>query len=290
MRMIGHVTGEASAKLFSDYLSSLEIKTSTEPDSDGQWAVWIYSEDQVEAGKKYLADYLAHPSDPKFVRGAKQGEQIQDKQREEEAKLADRVYTRDNIWPNVAIGGVTLALILICVALSLYTGFSTNPVPKLHMLLISEFIRPALPEIQQGEVWRLITPIFIHFGLLHIVFNMLMLKDLGTMIEVRRGTLTLITLVIVFGIVSNLTQYFYKGPGFGGMSGVLYGLFGYIWMRSRWDPGSGLFLSQQSVSVMLIWFVLCAVGIVPGVANGAHAGGLAAGVVWGALPKLWTRD
>ncbi len=74
MRLIGHVTGETDARMFSDYLSSLEIKSSIEPDAESKWAVWIYSEDQVDAGKQHLADYLAHPSDPKFALGARRGE------------------------------------------------------------------------------------------------------------------------------------------------------------------------------------------------------------------------
>jgi GlpG protein len=146
-----------------------------------------------------------------------------------------------------------------------------------------------LPEVRHGEVWRLITPIFVHFGILHIVFNMLMLKDLGTMIEVRRGGWSLIGMVIGFGIASNLLQYWYNGPAFGGMSGVLYGLFGYVWMRGRWDPSSGLYLPQQVVMSMMIWFVLCAVNIIPNVANAAHAGGLMAGIIWGLVPRIWTR-
>lgn len=290
MRMIGHVTGEQGAQLFSDYLSSLEIKSSTEPDSDGKWAIWIYSEDQIEVGKQHLAEFLAHPNDPKFAVGARQGQQVQKSEDKAEAKLGERVYTRDTIWPNVFVGHVTLALILICAALSLYTGFSTNPFLKLHALFISEYVHPVLPEIREGQLWRLITPIFVHYGILHILFNMMVLKDLGTMIEIRRGGWKLIALVIAFAIPSNLLQYVYGGPGFAGMSGVLYGLFGYIWMRGRWDPGSGLYLPQQSVASMMIWFALCAVGVIPNVANAAHAGGLIAGIVWGMLPKLWTRN
>lgn len=290
MRLIGHVTGEANAQLFSGYLSSLEIKSSIEPDAENKWAIWIYSEDQVDAGKQHLADYLAHPSDPKFALGARQGEKVQSHEREAEAKLGERVYTRETIFrSNASVGAITLALIVICAGLSAYTMFSSMPFAKLHSLFISEYFSPRLPEIRHGQVWRLVTPIFVHFGILHILFNMLMLKDLGTMIEVRRGSWALLGMVIGFGIVSNLVQYYYKGPGFGGMSGVLYGLFGYIWMRGRWDPSSGLFLPQQVVVSMMIWFVLCAVNIIPNVANGAHAGGLMAGIVWGMLPLIWAR-
>src|SRR3954465_3360821 len=98
MRLIGHVTGEASAQLFSDYLSSLEIRSSIDPDTENKWAVWIYSEDQVEAGKQHLADYLAHPSDPKFSVGARQGTKVQSKERAEAEKLGERVYTRETLF------------------------------------------------------------------------------------------------------------------------------------------------------------------------------------------------
>ena len=304
MRLIGHVTGEANAQIFSDYLSSMEIKSSVDHDSDDKWAIWIYSEDQVEAGKKHLADYLAHPSDPKYLQGARRVEQVQSREREAEAKLSERVFTRETIFrSNMAVGPVTLALILISVAVFLYGGFSPSSVfAKLHSLFMSEqyfasFLKHTqfsqyvtfLPEVQQGQVWRLITPIFVHFGILHIAFNMLMLKDLGTLIEVRRGSWAFLGMVIGFGIASNILQYWYKGPDFGGMSGVLYGLFGYAWMRGRWDPASGLSLHQQTVAGLLIWFVLCVVGVIPNVANAEHAGGLIAGMIWGVLPMLWTH-
>ena len=135
-----------------------------------------------------------------------------------------------------------------------------------------------------GQVWRLITPIFIHFGPLHLLFNMLWLRDLGAMIEIRQGMLKLALLVVVLGVASNLGQYAIGGPYFGGMSGVLYGLFGYIWLRGHCDPASGLALSSTIVWMMMIWFFLCLFGIIENVANGTHVVGLVLGVLWGAAP------
>ena len=134
-------------------------------------------------------------------------------------------------------------------------------------------------EVRQGQVWRLITPIFIHFGLLHILFNLWWLKDLGSMVEACQSKRQLLLLVVVIGIASNLGQYFWAGPGFGGMSGVVYGLLGYIWIRGKLDPGSGLFLNQVSLIIMLAWFFACLVGVIPHVANGTHVVGLVGGVL-----------
>jgi len=73
------------------------------------------------------------------------------------------------------------------------------------------------------------------------------------------------------------------GPLFGGISGVAFGLFGYIWMKARFDPGSGFFLHRQAVMMMMVWFVICLLGIIPRVANTAHTVGLLVGVIWGYL-------
>ena len=65
------------------------------------------------------------------------------------------------------------------------------------------------------------------------------------------------------------------------MSGVVYGLLGYIWMRGKFDPGSGLYLHPSTVTMMIIWFFACFTPIIPNVANAAHAAGLVIGIAWG---------
>ena len=95
-----------------------------------------------------------------------------------------------------------------------------------------------LPEVAHGEVWRLITPIFLHFHFLHIFFNMMWLFDLGSMVEARESTWKLLLLVLFIGVISNLGSDYAKGPAFGGMSGVIYGLLGYVWMKGKFDPAS----------------------------------------------------
>jgi len=132
----------------------------------------------------------------------------------------------------------------------------------------------------------LVTPIFLHFGIIHIFFNMLWLRDLGSMIEARQGSWWLLLLVIVFGVFSNLAQYLSYGGEFGGMSGVVYGLFGYVWIRGKLDPTSGLFLHQNIVVMMLVWLVVCMFGVFGAVANAAHAGGLLIGMAWGWFSSL----
>lgn len=176
----------------------------------------------------------------------------------------------------------TIALIAISVALTLYIELGANE-EALRPLLISDPAAGFLGSIAQGEVWRLVTPMFIHFGILHIAFNMMWLWDLGRAIEGRQGPRFLALFVFTAGIAANLAQYLITGsPYFGGMSGVVYGLLGYLWMRG---PSLGIHLHQSTVIMMLVWYVLCWTGLVGPIANWAHTGGLLIGVAWGYLGR-----
>jgi len=139
-------------------------------------------------------------------------------------------------------------------------------------------------DVLSGEVWRLVTPIFLHFGLLHLVFNLSWLWVFGAILERSGGGLRFALMVLVVGVLSNVLQYVATAsPSFGGMSGVIYGLFGYLWMRGRFDPSSGYTLPGSTVMILLGWYVICFTGLVGPVANGAHTGGLVTGALWGYL-------
>jgi GlpG protein len=294
MRVIGRLNSESNAKILGDYLTCLDIRNSVEPEQDGQWAVWVFSEDQLEAGNQALTEFVANPNDPKFRRASAKAGAIRQREEREKSEFAKRVLTPDTMWGGYGLGPLTVALMGACIALALVAGFPPVDAVRLadepfyrHLymtLLKSEF--GFLPEVRHGEVWRLITPIFIHMGLPHLLFNMLWLKGLGSMIEARQGTFKLLLVVLVIGVGSNLGQDLVGGPAFGGMSGVLYGLFGFIWMRGKLDPASGLRLNQADVVMMVGWFFLCLFHIIPHVANGAHGVGLAMGMIWGAAPPL----
>lgn len=186
----------------------------------------------------------------------------------------------DNIKKIIQFSPVTLILIAISgfVALISRLGASTD---VLQMLTISRYSHIGLGDVMSGQVWRLITPIFIHFGPLHLLFNMMWVWDLGRLIEVKKGARFYLCFIGVVGITSNLAQYLMTDYAlFGGMSGVVYGLFAYVWIRGRVDRSFGAGLHKSTVNMMLIWFVLCWTGLLGPIANWAHTMGLLAGALW----------
>jgi len=291
MRLIGYLSNEAEAKQFVDFLYSQGIDSHTDPASDGRWEVWIIDDVNVETARPLLGRFSLSPDDPVFQQAARAARQ---RQRDEKKQAPKRVRFVDGrtifYTPPVPIGHLSIILIVISVVVAVVTNLGENdqriqPIAITQYVADGHYVVPTtpLPEIRHGQIWRLFTPMFIHFGILHLFFNMLWLRDLGSMIEARKSSWMLLLLVLVFAGASNIAQYVQSGPIFGGMSGVVYGLFGYMWMQSKFNPASGLSLQPQTVTMMIAWFFLCLTGLMGPIANTAHAVGGVAGILWGYL-------
>ena len=172
--------------------------------------------------------------------------------------------------------------------------------PVVSMLVIASIIGAAIASmggpllssllfggISENQYWRLLTPIFLHFGLVHLAFNLLWLAILGSRIEQLFGSMHLLLLVIATGVFSNMIQVGWSGsPLFGGMSGVIYALLGYIWIKGRFVADPALQLPPGILGFMLIWLLIGMSGVLElvlgvGVANGAHVGGFVIGLLLG---------
>jgi GlpG protein len=147
-----------------------------------------------------------------------------------------------------------------------------------------------------GQYWRLITPAFLHFGWLHIVFNSLWMWELGGRVERVMGHFNMLMLFLVIAVVSNVCQFAFGGAGlFGGMSGVVYGLLGFSWMAPLLQPAWSIQPPRSIMLFMVGWLVVCMSGMIEvlgfgAIANAAHVGGLVSGgilgVIFGALSRL----
>jgi GlpG protein len=138
-------------------------------------------------------------------------------------------------------------------------------------------------DISAGQYWRIVTPIFLHFGPVHLIFNVLWFWYLGTQVELHqsRGLLILITLLIA--MISNVVQaYFSAGAIFGGLSGVVYGLFSYVWLTGRLDKKSKVRLPDVLFAIITVLMLLSPLGIFDimvnaEIADAAHISGFITG-------------
>ncbi|MDO7902905.1 rhomboid family intramembrane serine protease [Pseudomonas sp. K1(2024)] len=197
---------------------------------------------------------------------------------------------------------VTVAVLLLCLVVAGLTGLGDN-LATLSGFTFQDYqvqgdylyFVPLAQSLGEGQWWRLISPIFVHFGVLHLLMNGMWYWELGRRIELRQGPWTLLALTLVFGGVSNLAQHVIDGPNlFGGLSGVLYGLLGYLWLYQRLAPHPLFELPRGVLAMMLIWLVVCLSGVVGQlgfgqIANAAHVGGLLIGCLSGLLGGLLAR-
>lgn len=140
--------------------------------------------------------------------------------------------------------------------------------------------------LTSGQVWRLLSPAFLHFGWMHLIFNLMWVWYFGRQIEALQGSLTMLLLLLVAGVGANIAQYMTGTVLFGGMSGVVYALLAHVWLMSRRAPKSGFFVPQMLVVFMLGWMVFTMTDMASSVgfgnvANEAHLGGLLVGLVTG---------
>jgi len=253
------------------------IDCDAQPLEDGTYQVWIEDEDHLTEAKELLILFHSDPTNDKF-KVTKQKKAPQSSDRSKYVNVRRDVFSAGNN----NYGTVTICLILTSIFATFVLDLPTYKWLQ-YKLYYSEFMGRGFPEIRNGQVWRIITPIFMHGGLLHIVFNMLWLHQLATQVEKVEGPRYILLMVLSLAAIANTGQYLVSGPLFVGMSGVVYGLLGYIWMMTRYKYNSPYTLSQGTVTFMVIWMLICLVGIIPHVANTEHVLGFCTGTFWGLL-------
>jgi GlpG protein len=288
----------------------------------------VESDDDIDRGKLELDAFLKNPGDLKYGSVSVAAQKLREDARQKEQKRrAKYVDVRTNWTGRLHVPAVTIILIMASVLVTLGTnslalerrrGDGKSPFGQPRMEILDRFLFTSLinwysqnpldgprrrdredpaklakywwQHIQRGEVWRLITPIFPHLGILHLLFNMLWLRDLGTMIETRRGNWRMLAVVLPAAVLSNFGEYFWSGPAISaGMSGVVYALFGYIWIKQRFQPQLGLGVREQVAWMMTAWLFICMLGWVGQIANAAHVVGLIVGALIAYGPIVWQK-
>lgn len=313
MRQIGTMSDEAAARTLADYLLTLGITTRLDQTDNG-WVIWVHQEDKLPVARTELDAFVKAPTAPKYRGHAAAARELR-----RQAERAQREHLKNTLdvryiwaardWRRCPVTWLFLAL---CLGFTFWTKFGTNDeimnrffVASYEVLPLSELPRDhsgsvaidsergtwiktnLLDDLKRGQFWRLITPIFLHMNPLHLAFNLTILYQLGTAIEIRRGHLNLALLILFSAVASNLGQYFEANdPRFGGISGVDLALFGYCWMKGMYEPELGLGLTPGTILFVILFLAVTMLGQVGFIAHGAHVVGLAAGILVGVAPHL----
>ena len=148
--------------------------------------------------------------------------------------------------------------------------------------------RPA--EIADGEYWRLFTAMFLHaplgarIGILHILFNMYILRIYGPNVEEAFGKVRFVLMYLIAGLSGGTLSYLLSDCRISGVgaSGAIFGVVG-ILLVYLYRRRSSTFVAAYQRSLMTFVGINLLFGfLIPGIDNWAHIGGLAGGMMLGA--------
>lgn len=171
--------------------------------------------------------------------------------------------------PQVVYGIMFLTLLVMWLAESVGSTFDPNT--------LITFGAKVNPLIDDGQWWRLITPMFLHIGWFHFAINMFALWSLGPLVERMYGSFRFLVIYLVGGIIASTASYAFSDSISAGASGALFGLVGallYFGLRDR-----SLFMKTLGPPLFIMLGLNVGLAFVLGSSldHFAHAGGLIGG-------------
>ncbi|MFQ2438706.1 rhomboid family intramembrane serine protease GlpG [Aeromonas caviae] len=267
------VLGDARmAQALVDYLATLGIPCELTQSELGV-SVWLADERRLAQAQQEVKRFLSEPNHPRYMEASWQSGHA-------DARIDYSKGMTDPVTDFLhQAGPLTLVVIIACLAIYALDAIGLPIFDELAF-------HPTLAKFTDWQAWRYVTPAFIHFSVLHLVFNLLWWWYLGGQIEQRLGSGKLFILLIVGAALPNIAEFFVSGPRFGGLSGVVYALLGYSWLRTRLQPDCGLAMPPALMGFMLVWLVLGFLDMLgTPTANMAHLVGLLVGLAQGWLDR-----
>jgi GlpG protein len=267
------VLGDARmAQALVDYLATLGIPCELTQSELGV-SVWLADERRLAQAQQEVKRFLSEPNHPRYMEASWQSGHA-------DARIDYSKGMTDPVTDFLhQAGPLTLVVIIACLAIYALDAIGLPIFDELAF-------HPTLAQFTDWQAWRYVTPAFIHFSVLHLVFNLLWWWYLGGQIEQRLGSGKLFILLIIGAALPNIAEFFVSGPRFGGLSGVVYALLGYSWLRTRLQPDCGLAMPPALMGFMLVWLVLGFLDMLgTPTANMAHLVGLLVGLAQGWLDR-----
>ena len=243
-----------------------------------------------DAATRALTVWLDDSAMAARVAAALPGERTEDfqPQLQEEIAFAERLQARSRYAP------ITMALVALNV-LVFVTGLIKGdfallvPNGNAYVPWGSNFG----PYTTAGDWWRLLTGMFLHLGILHLVFNMWALASFGPITERLLGSTAYAIVYVFTGLAAGCTSIAWQ-PAVNtvGASGAIFGLFGALvaeLIASNQSISRTLLKALRASTLMFTVYVLCIGFLTPGVDNAAHVGGLVCGFALGLVHSIGQR-
>jgi len=266
---------------------SVAVEENLQPLSQYLWAINIAHRISEQAGQQVV--WVASEADIEPVREAYQLYQ--------QGPLPDIEMQQHRVNVPVPQGGLQLALEKLravpCVSVMILVSFVATILLETAIgHQVFELLRMGTLGFifESGQLWRLVTPVFLHFDVMHLAFNMVLLWVFGRQLELHQKRGTLLVLLLFFAIIPNVAQNLLVGIRFGGMSGLVYAVLGYCWLWNRLNPQPVFVFPGAMMGLMVGWLLLGFTDVLtwlgfPPMANIAHLGGLLTGLIcaWGMM-------
>jgi len=266
---------------------SVAVEENLQPLSQYLWAINIAHRISEQAGQQIV--WVASEADIEPVRDAYQLYQ--------QGPLPDIEMQQHRVNVPVPQGGLQLALEKLravpCVSVMILVSFVVTILLETAIgHQVFELLRMGTLGFifESGQLWRLVTPVFLHFDMMHLAFNMVLLWVFGRQLELHQKRGTLLILLLFFAIIPNVAQNLLVGIRFGGMSGLVYAVLGYCWLWNRLNPQPVFAFPGAMMGLMVGWLLLGFTDVLtwlgfPPMANIAHLGGLLTGLIcaWGMM-------
>jgi len=249
------------AQAFVDYMATRGVALRIEQES--RYTLWLDNDAQLEQVENELNQFIREPNHPRYQAASWHSGTTN----------SGITYTHSSLMANLRerAGPLTLTVMAVCIVVFILmqiVGDST----------VMSWL--AWPDADQHyQLWRWFSHALLHFSLVHILFNLLWWWYLGGAIEKRLGSGKLFVIMLISALLSGWMQAKFSGVLFGGLSGVVYALMGYAWLRGERDPASGIFLERGLMAFSIVWLVIGYVGWFDlSIANAAHVTGLLLGL------------
>jgi GlpG protein len=264
MIMITSFANPRVAQAFVDYMATqgviLTIQQHTQSD------VWLADDSQSSFVHRELEQFLANPGDPRYLAASWSTGDTASGLHYQRYPFLETIRQK--------AGPFTLGMIAACVLVYLAMQVFGDRTVMVWLAW------PYADDLR-FEFWRYFSHALLHFSLLHITFNLLWWWYLGGPLEKRLGSGKLL---------SGYVQAKFSGPLFGGLSGTVYALMGYVWLRGERDPESGIYMQRSLMAFAVLWIVLGYFDILGlSIANAAHVTGLLVGLAMAMVDTLHAR-